>query len=295
VALKSARPAWLSEPDGLMARIRGLSPTLSRGQRAVVEFFVGHCDRAVFLTSTQMAREVSVSEATVVRTARALGFSGYPEFRTAFRTYFVERMSTVTRVRLTAAPRRTESYIIDEVIRTDLTNLEATRARLDHKALGQAAEMIGGARHVYVIGMRSAHALAWLLHFSLTLILANSRVVTLGAADVSEQLERVGPEDVVVGITFERYTRATVELFRGCLAKGARGIALTDKPTSPLAEGAAVVLEAQTRLSSFIDSWVGPTALINVLVTLVAAKRRRKVLRTLADHEDEWRRHRTYL
>jgi DNA-binding MurR/RpiR family transcriptional regulator len=105
----------------------------------------------------------------------------------------------------------------------------------------------------------------------------------------------VGPEDVVVGITFERYTRATVELFRGCLAKGARGIALTDKPTSPLAEGAAVVLEAQTRLSSFIDSWVGPTALINVLVTLVAAKRRRKVLRTLADHEDEWRRHRTYL
>jgi DNA-binding MurR/RpiR family transcriptional regulator len=278
-----------------MARIRGLSPTLSRGQRAVVEFFVGHCDRAVFLTSTQMAREVSVSEATVVRTARALGFSGYPEFRTAFRTYFVERMSTVTRVRLTAAPRRTESYIIDEVLRTDLTNLEATRVRLDHKALGQAAEMIGGARHVYVIGMRSAHALAWLLHFSLTLILANSRVVTLGAADVSEQLERVGPEDVVVGITFERYTRATVELFRGCLAKGARGIALTDKPTSPLAEGAAVVLEAQTRLSSFIDSWVGPTALINVLVTLVAAKRRRKVLRTLADHEDEWRRHRTYL
>lgn len=295
MALKSARPAWLSEPDGLMARIRGLSPTLSRGQRAVVEFFVGHCDRAVFLTSTQMAREVSVSEATVVRTARALGFSGYPEFRTAFRTYFVERMSTVTRVRLTAAPRRTESYIIDEVIRTDLTNLEATRVRLDHKALGQAAEMIGGARHVYVIGMRSAHALAWLLHFSLTLILANSRVVTLGAADVSEQLGRVGPEDVVVGITFERYTRATVELFRGCLAKGARGIALTDKPTSPLAEGAAVVLEAQTRLSSFIDSWVGPTALINVLVTLVAAKRRRKVLRTLADHEDEWRRHRTYL
>jgi DNA-binding MurR/RpiR family transcriptional regulator len=278
-----------------MARIRGLSPTLSRGQRAVVEFFVGHCDRAVFLTSTQMAREVSVSEATVVRTARALGFSGYPEFRTAFRTYFVERMSTVTRVRLTAAPRRTESYIIDEVLRTDLTNLEATRVRLDHKALGQAAEMIGGARHVYVIGMRSAHALAWLLHFSLTLILANSRVVTLGAADVSEQLGRVGPEDVVVGITFERYTRATVELFRGCLAKGARGIALTDKPTSPLAEGAAVVLEAQTRLSSFIDSWVGPTALINVLVTLVAAKRRRKVLRTLADHEDEWRRHRTYL
>ncbi len=86
-----------------------------------------------------------------------------------------------------------------------------------------------------------------------------------------------------------------MDLFRTCLARGARGIALTDKPTSPLAEGAAVVLEAQTRLSSFIDSYVAPTAVVNVLVTLVAAKRRRKVLRALAAREDEWQRHRTYM
>jgi DNA-binding MurR/RpiR family transcriptional regulator len=280
-------------PDELIARIRRRAPTLSRGQRKVVDFFMGRCEHAVFLTSLGVAREVAVSEATVVRTARALGFRGYPQFRQAFRTYFLQRMSTVARVRLTA--RRKDTDIVASVLDTETSNLEATRLRLDPKTLARAVDLIGGARAVYVVGMRSAYSLAWLLHFSLTLILANSRVVTLGAADVSEQLGRVGPEDVVVGITFERYTRATVELFRGCLAKGARGIALTDKPTSPLAEGAAVVLEAQTRLSSFIDSWVAPTALINVLVTLVAAKRRRKVLRTLADHEDEWRRHRTYL
>lgn len=290
-----ALPAPPDAADSLMARIHRLSPDLSRGQRQVVEFFVQHCDRAVFLTSLQVAREVSVSEATVVRAARALGFSGYPEFRTAFQTYFVERMSTVTRVKLTASPRRTESDIIDDVLRTEAGNLEATRRRLDYKAVGRAAEMIGGARQVYVIGMRSAHSLAWLLHFALTLILGNSRLVTMGLADVSEQLERVGSGDVVVGITFERYTRATVELFRACLAKGARGIALTDKPTSPLSEGADVVLTAQTRLSSFIDSYVAPTAVINALVTLVAAKRRRRVLRALAAREAEWRRHRTYM
>lgn len=282
-------------PDALTVRIRRLWPLLSRGQRTVVEFFVDHCDRAVFLTSLQVAEAVGVSEATVVRTARALGFSGYPTLRTAFRSYFVERLSTVTRVKLTTSGRRTEHEIVDGVLRTETGNLEATRHRLDPKALGRAAEMIGAARRVYVIGMRSAHALAWLLHFALTLILGNSRLVTLGLADVSEQLEQVGPDDVVVGVTFERYTRATVELFRACLAKGARGIALTDKPTSPLAEGAEVVLEAQTRLSSFIDSYVAPTAVIDALVTLIAAKRRRKVLRALAGRESEWQRHRTYM
>jgi DNA-binding MurR/RpiR family transcriptional regulator len=278
-----------------MDRIRTVSRQLPPGQQRVVSFFVEHCDQAVFLTSLEVAGQVDTSEATVVRTARALGFAGYPELRRAFQVYFVERMSTVTRVKLTASPRRRESDIVDEVMRTELDNLESTRLRLDPKALSDAAGLLGGARRVYVIGMRSAYALSWLLHFSLTLILANSRLVTMGVADVSEQLEGIGSEDVVVAITFERYTRATVELFQSALARGARGIALTDKPTSPLAQGAAVVLEAQTRLSSFIDSYVAPTAVINALVTLVAAKRRRKVLRALSAREDEWRRHGTYL
>jgi len=278
-----------------MERIRTVSRRLPPSQQKVVSFFVEHCDQAVFLTSLEIAGHVHTSEATVVRTARALGFGGYPEFRRAFQNYFVERMSTVTRVKLTAAPRRRESDIVDEVMQTELNNLESTRLRLDPKALSDAAEILGRARHVYVIGMRSAYALSWLLHFSLTLILANSRLITMGVADVSEQLEGIGSEDVVVAISFERYTRATVELFRSALERGAQGIALTDKPTSPLAESAAVVLEAQTRLSSFIDSYVAPTAVIDTLVTLVAAKRRRKVLRVLAAREDEWRRHRTYV
>lgn len=282
-------------PPSLVDRIRTVSRQLPPGQQKVVSFFVEHCDQAVFLTSLEVGGQVHVSEATVVRTARALGFTGYPEFRRAFQHYFVERMSTVTRVKLTAAPRRRESDIIDEVMRTELNNLESTRLRLDPKALSDAAEVLGRARHVYVIGMRSTYALAWLLHFSLTLILANSRLVTMGVADVSEQLEGIAARDAVVAISFERYTRATVELFRSALARGARGIALTDKPTSPLADGAAVVLEAQTRLSSFIDSYVAPTAVINALVTLVAAKRRRTVLRALAARENEWQRHRTYV
>jgi DNA-binding MurR/RpiR family transcriptional regulator len=281
--------------DELTARIRRYSAKLSRGQRKVVDFFTGRSEQAVFLTSLKVAREVGVSEATVVRTARALGFSGYPQFREAFRSNFLQRMSTVTRVRLSAPARRKETDIAAAVLETEFNNLEATRLRLDPKALGRAVELIINARTVYVVGMRSAYSLAWLLHFSLTLIRARSHLLILGVGEIPERLEGISGRDVVVGISFERYASATVSLFRACLEQGARGIALTDKPTSPLADGADVVLEAQNRLSSFIDSYVAPTALIDVLVTLVAAKRRRTVLRALADREETWRRHRTYL
>lgn len=281
--------------DELTARIRRYSPKLSRGQRKVVDFFAERSEQAVFLTSLKVAREVGVSEATVVRTARALGFAGYPQFRDAFRSSFLQRMSTVTRVRLSAPARRKETDIVAAVLETEFNNLEATRLRLDPKALARAAELIIGARHVYVVGMRSAYSLAWLLHFSLMLIRARSSLLTLGVGEVPERLEGINGNDVVVGISFERYASATVSLFRACVDQGAQGIALTDKPTSPLADGAEVVLEAQNRLSSFIDSYVAPTAVIDVLVTLVAAKRRRTVLRALKDREDTWRRHRTYL
>ena len=281
--------------DELTARIRRYSPKLSRGQRKVVDFFVGQSEKAVFLTSLNVAREVGVSEATVVRTARALGFSGYPQFRDAFRTTFLQRMSTVARVRLSAPARRKETDIVAAVLETEFSNLEATRLRLDPKTVARAVELIVNARTVYVVGMRSAYSLAWLLHFSLMLIRARSHLLTLGVGDVPERLEGIDSRDVVVGISFERYASATINLFRACLEQGARGIALTDKPTSPLADGADVVLEAQNRLSSFIDSYVAPTAIIDVLVTLVAAKRRRTVLRALADREKTWERHRTYL
>jgi DNA-binding MurR/RpiR family transcriptional regulator len=280
--------------DAPLARIRRLASTLSAGQRKVVDLFLAQPEAAVFFTTNQVARATGVSGATVVRAARALGFGGYPEFRSAFQTSFVERMSTVARMKLTAKPRRKESEIVDELLAAELANLEAAQARLDHDTIGKAAEMIAGARRVYVIGLRMAYGLAWVLHSGLEWTLRNSRLVTLGVGDVTEQLDDAGPRDVVVGITF-RHTRATVELFRACLAKGARGIALTDTATSPLAEGADVVLEAQTRLSSFMPSMTAPTVLIDVLLTLVAAKRPRKVLAALAKREADWRQQRTFL
>lgn len=103
------------------------------------------------------------------------------------------------------------------------------------------------------------------------------------------------PRDAVVGIRFWRYTRATVDVFRACLARGARDIALTDKLTSPLAEGAEVVLDADKRLLSFIDSAVASTTIVNVLMTLVAARNGKRVLKALTEREENWQKQRIYI
>lgn len=281
--------------ETLLDRIRRLSPTLSEGQRKVLDFFLNYSDEAVFFTSIQVAQATGVSEATVSRTARAVGFDGYPEFKAAFQAYFLQRMSTVARVKLTAKPHRKDSEIIGELLAAELANLQATYRTLDYDVIGRAASLLGEAPQVYVIGLRSGYGMAWLLDFSLNLMGGRSRLVTPGVGNIPEQLEQVRPGDVVFGIGFERYTRATVELFRACLSKGARGIALTDKPTSPLVEGAEVVLEAQTRLSSFVESFVAPTAVIDTLLTLIAAKHRKRVLEALAIREADWIQHDTYM
>ena len=97
-------------------------------------------------------------------------------------------------------------------LETEFNNLEATRLRLDPKALGRAVELIINARTVYVVGMRSAYSLAWLLHFSLTLIRARSHLLILGVGEIPERLEGINGRDVVVGISFERYASATATM-----------------------------------------------------------------------------------
>lgn len=88
-------PEHHSSAETIAERVRRLSGRLTKGQQRVVEFLLADCDRGVFLLSAQVAEELNLSEATVVRAARALGFDGYPAFRSALRAYVADRKSSV--------------------------------------------------------------------------------------------------------------------------------------------------------------------------------------------------------
>jgi DNA-binding MurR/RpiR family transcriptional regulator len=284
-------------PDGLhpfLARVHARRADLSPLHRRIADFFLTRPDEAVYATTTGIARELGVSEASVVRCCRMLGFEGFRDFQAAFRREAREPLSRVSRVELVAGKARPIAGLIDDVIGNDIENLRATQAQLDHGVIEQVAETLWGARVIYVVGVRSAHSLAVFLHFALRLLGRDSHLLVPGIGDVPEQIVDAARGDVVLGISFERYARATVELFEACVARGATGIAITDKPTSPLTDHAKILLMCRTDYLTFIDSYVAPFSLANAILSVLAVRQRRAATASLARMEQAWARMNTY-
>ena len=291
-----ARPPRAA-PDGLhpfLARVHERRASLSPLHRRIADFFLTRPDEAVYATTTGIARELGVSEASVVRCCRMLGFEGFRDFQAAFRRVSRAPLSRVSRVELAAGKRRPIASLIDEVISNDIENLRATQSQVDHALIVQVAETLWAARAIHVIGARSAHSLAVFLHFALRLLGRRSHLLVPGIGDVPEQILDVGRGDVVLGITFERYARTTVELFEACVARGATGVAITDKPTSPLTDHAKVILMCRTDYLTFIDSYVAPFSLANAILSVLAVRRRRAATASLARMEEAWEMMSTY-
>ena len=187
------------------------------------------------------------------------------------------------------------TQLVDDVIANDISNLRATQQAIDPDLLLTVAERRWTARRIYVLGVRSSHSLAVFLHFALRLLGRDSRLMTPGIGDVPEQLVDVTRQDVAIGISFPRYARAIGNLFEACVSHGATGIAITDKPTSPIAQRARLVLTCQTRYLTFIDSYVAPFSLANAILTVMAVQRKRSATRALERLEAAWRRMDAYV
>ena len=275
-------------------RLRKRAGRLSRAQRQLAEFILQNEPRAAFMTAARLGAAVGVSESTVVRFAIALGYSGYPELQRDLQEELRARLSAADRLVLAEERGERAETILDTVLRTDMENIRATLASLPRDRFGEAVAALQGARTIYVVGHRSAAALAHYLGYYLQLMLRNARTLTQ-AGTVLEELMAAGPADVVVAITFPRYARATAEAFRLAAQRGARTILITDSVVSPLVEEASIVLPAKSESPSFADSLVAPLSVINALITAVALAQPERVRAALRELEDVWDRQGTYL
>ncbi|MDR7555497.1 MAG: MurR/RpiR family transcriptional regulator [Armatimonadota bacterium] len=285
-----ARPAY----DDLIQRIRDRLDQMSNGYRQVADYILEHYDRAAFLTAAKLGRTVGVSESTVVRFATALGYGGYPELQGVLQEIVKSRLTTVDRVIGSADTLGSEEDILTAVMQGDIENLRLTLRDLDRKAFHAAVSMLRGARRILVVGLRSSAALALFLGFNLDWILGNVKVAGFVAQDVWEHLVHLGREDVVVGISFPRYTKATVQALAAARERRCKIIALTDSVVSPLSKYADVVLAARDTVPAYTDSFVAPLSIINALLAATSMADRARTTRNLRRLEELWKEYGVY-
>ena len=181
------------------------------------------------------------------------------------------------------------------VMKRDIQNLRATQDQLDPAVFAGVVSLLEGARSIYVMGLRSAAPLAEVLGYYLNYIFDDVHRVSSGATDVFEEIARMRAGDVIIGISFPRYSTRTLEAMRFAKRTGAQVVAITDGPMSPLCAVADASLTARTEMASFVDSLTAPMALINALLVALGLRRREALTEHFRQLEAIWDTYSVYL
>lgn len=271
----------------LLLRIKEKYKKMSKGQRRLADYVCNDYDKAVFLTAAKLGEIVGVSESTVVRFATQLGYKGYPGFQKALEELVRNKLNSIQRMEVTYG-RISQSEILETVLQSDIDKIKMTLADIDHKAFDLAIDTLLNARRVYVIGIRSCAPLASFLGFYLNLVCDNVSVVDVNSSsEIFEQLIRINEHDVIIGISFPRYSMRTLKALEFASNRKAKVITLTDSVHSPMNLYSSCNLIARSDMASIVDSLVAPLSVVNALVVALCMKRQKEVVSTLETLEGE--------
>ena len=277
----------------MIDRLNLRGKALSKGHRRIAEYIAQHYEKAVFMTAAALGAECGVSESTVVRFASALGYEGYPELRETLASLVRQQLTSEQRFAIASGLK--EHAVLETVLRNDEQNIRKTIEGISQEMFDDVVGRLLGARRVYVMGLRSAAPLAQFMYHYLHQIMDEVVLVGNTTGDVFEEIARISEKDVLVGISFPRYSSRTLECMRFARQNGAQVVGLTDGEMSPLREVADVCLCASTDMASFVDSLAAPLSVINALVVSVGLHRREELAAHFKRLEGIWNAHSVYI
>ena len=268
--------------------------TFSKGQKLIAGFILESYDKAAFMTASRLGKTVNVSESTVVRFAAELGYDGYPAMQKALQEMIRSKLTSIQRIEV-SNDRIGNQDILSMVMQSDMDKIHMTLEETNREDFDRAVSAIEDARHIYILGVRSAAAIATFLGFYFNLIFDNVVMITANTpSEVFESLLRVGEEDVIIGVSFPRYSSRAVQAVSFARDRGATTIAITDSEASPLAQISQYTLKARSDMASFVDSLVAPLSLVNALLVEVSRKKNEDLSKTFQTLEKIWEEYGVY-
>ncbi len=276
----------------LINNIQSNFSKLSKGQKIIAEFIINNYDKAAFMTAASLGSTLNVSESTVVRFANTLGYSGYKELQKELQEVIKNKLTTVQRMSL--AEGIEDDNNISKVMESDIENIKKTISEIDKESIHKSVQLVTNAKNIYVIGLRSSSFLAGYLCFYMNFLFSNVRLITSDANDIFERLLKVNKDDVVIALTFPRYSKKTVEALSYLNEKGCKIISITDSLISPAANKSAITLIARSDMVSFVDSLVAPMSLINAFLIALSSEMKKDVNLYFEELEKIWKTYNIY-
>lgn len=273
----------------LEARFAEAEDTLNASRKKLVREILDNPEENYFLSSRALAKRYNVDAATIVRVIQALGYERYADFVADLRSHFVSRISPYTLMKSAASEKRTVPDHIAHSLEMTAHNLDTLRSSLDTNQVIEIAKRIDRARRVLVVGVDFAYSLAYPLAYGLVSLGYAAEAPSGSTGGLQQKVNLLGPKDLLIGISFGRCLRDTVDSVLRAREKGAFTHGITDSEKTPIARFCDSFWVASIANHSFHGSYVAPLAAIDALLVSCAHLQPQRSLTVLKHKEQEFR------
>ena len=280
-------------PD-IMKVIRKNYSDLSKSHKLIAKYIMEEYDKAAFMTAALLGQAAGVSESTVVRFAIRLGYDGYKQLQYELEEFAKGKLTTVQRLSLAKSEYGDKKDTNLSILETDMENIRKIINDIDISSFNNAIDLILNAEKIHIIGLRSSYFLAGYLEFYLNFLFENINLVNFGPNDIFEQLLKISSKDVIIVITYPRYSRRIMEVLEYSREKETPIITITDSLASPAAQKADTALIAPSDMLSFVDSLVAPMSLINALIISLGIEKKNNLNDYFGELESIWKKYSIY-
>ena len=282
------------EPVDIISYLKKNIDSFSKRQKIIGNYLIENYDKAAYMTASALSEAVGVSESTVVRFAAEIGFSGYPAMQKSLKQITMTQSTSLKRMEI-ASRQFSSSNILESVLKSDIRMIEHTLSEISQEEFDLAVEAILKAKNIYITGVRSAASLASFADFYFHLMFDNTRLIkSADAADMFEQVLRINENDVIIGMSFPRYSKNIIKLLEYANKKGATVISITDNKNSPIGRLSHYCLSAGSNMDSFADSLVAAFSVVNALITVLSMKHKDVVKESFETLENIWDEYEVY-
>lgn len=260
------------KPEELRERIKTLYPELSPAMKKVAKLALDDPLEISLQPLRTLAERSGAGTTTLIRFAQLLGFESYGAFRDCFRSDLRQTSRGYSeRGRALLGHSGTES-LLSELQQDAIAGIDECLKTNPPAAIDAFAAKISTARSIYVIGLRSAYAPAFYLYYLLSLLRPGLRLVENRIGMLAEEIGDAGRDDVAIAISFDPYTKGTIETAQLLKEAGADVLAISDSSASPLAGIASDIIEVTTVSPSFYISFTPLMHVIEAVAALVAVR-----------------------
>ena len=268
-------------------RIRENFEEMTKSERKIASYFMGHQHDCAFFTLEHLSEEISISTTSVIRFARRIGFAGFKPFQESLREDMRLRQDLPVKFQNTVGHAAGELWT--QTVNADMDCMRRTYEEMNPESLSEAVKIIADAPHVYTFGMKESFALSHYAYTRLITVRDNVFLLNAGINGSVEPILSVGEEDACLVFLFHRYTRQALELLPLLRERTKKVILVTSDPTDTVKEYAGVLLKCAVNAGGIKNSSAAPVFLCDYLCSAVAIRNGERSLSYMKKTEELFR------